>query len=177
MGDTYRDLEEYIALTSAGRAAFEAAHPYPFLTRLPQTLPSTPNPWDDEFSFNTHVPGVETPVDEDEDRPSHAVIVQAVRKRPDGAFPMRIGIGRTRNSDVMLRFASVSKLHAQIHIDTTPWQLVDLDSANGTYVNGVCLRPRQLHPIAIGDTLRIGTVDVTLVSAGTLYDRLRELRP
>lgn len=177
MGDTYRDLEEFIALTSAGRGTFEAAHPYPFLVRWPVVLPKTPSPWDDEFSFHTHPRGIEHILDEDQDRPSHAIIVQAVRKRPNGAFPLRIGIGRTRNSDVMLRFASVSKLHAQIHIDVTPWQVVDLDSANGRSVNDVRLKPRQLHPLVVGDMLRIGTVDLALVTAGTLYDRLRALRP
>jgi pSer/pThr/pTyr-binding forkhead associated (FHA) protein len=45
-------------------------------------------------------------------------------------------IGRSPNADVMLNHESVSGAHAQIICDAGRWKVVDLMSANGTYVNG-----------------------------------------
>jgi hypothetical protein len=176
MSESLRDLQEYITRLSGDRQKFVDDNPWPFLVRLPATLPEEVNPWEDDFAYNTQVPGIDLDDEEEDERPSHAVVLQPVRKRPGGPFPMRIGVGRTRNCDVVLRFASVSKLHAQFHVETTPWQLVDLDSANGTFVNDERLAPRQPRAIAIDDRLRFGAVEAQLMSAGALFDTLRAMR-
>lgn len=176
MADTFRDLESYVARAQQSRAQFVADNPWPFLVRLPDVLPER-DPWSDDFSFTTHVPGIEDMDDDDDMKSENAVVIQAVKKRPGGPFPLRVGVGRTRNSDVSLRFGTVSKLHAQFFLDEPPWTLVDLDSANGTFVNDERLAPKRPRIVPIGARVRFGSVETELLDAGTLYDRLRALRP
>ena len=63
-------------------------------------------------------------------------------------------IGRRGECDVVLRDDAVSGRHARISWDTDSWQVEDLNSTNGTYVNG----RRVTRPIRLktGDALRIG---------------------
>jgi pSer/pThr/pTyr-binding forkhead associated (FHA) protein len=101
------------------------------------------------------------------------VLVAPVRKRDGAPFPDRIGVGRARNCDIVFRFPSVSKLHAQLVAEGSRWFVIDLDSANGTLVNGVGIVPRRRHEVHLGDHLRFGAIDVELLDAGEVYDRLR----
>jgi hypothetical protein len=167
MSDAYRDLAGFVGRMSATRTAFIADNPWPFVVRLPDEMPP-PDAGEDGFEYNTEVGGLEAHGD--------AVVIQAVKKRPGGLFPQRVGIGRTRTCDIALRFSSVSKLHAQFHLDEPKWTLVDVDSANGTFVNDERLVPRKPCLVAIGARLRFGTVETELVSADVLWDRLRKLR-
>ncbi len=50
---------------------------------------------------------------------------------------------------VSRRHAAINKLDSGLHI-------LDLGSANGTFVNERKLVPNQAHPIQHGDTIRIG---------------------
>jgi pSer/pThr/pTyr-binding forkhead associated (FHA) protein len=50
----------------------------------------------------------------------------------------------------------VSRLHAAIRRSEDKLILVDLDSANGTYLNGKQLPPNQPHILRDGDELRFG---------------------
>jgi putative nucleotidyltransferase with HDIG domain len=56
--------------------------------------------------------------------------------------------GRLSNLEIILEDSSVSRRHAEIHRSDSSWWLRDLDSTNGTYVNGVRLGSgeRQIHP-------------------------------
>ncbi|MCG3138116.1 MAG: Adaptive-response sensory-kinase SasA [Phycisphaerae bacterium] len=60
---------------------------------------------------------------------------------------------------------SISRRHAQLNLENGQWMLVDLKSANGTYVNGV----RIIHPTPMkhGDQIRMGT---TLLVFGGDHD-------
>lgn len=48
----------------------------------------------------------------------------------------KLEIGRRPNSDIVLDDASVSSMHAQIIKQGEDWQVLNLLSSNGTYVNG-----------------------------------------
>ena len=52
----------------------------------------------------------------------------------------------------------ISRNHAQITVEQRRYQLIDLDSANGTLVNGQRLRPSAPHPLRDGDEIRMGQV-------------------
>src|SRR5690606_12324015 len=135
MADTNRDLTNYLARAARlARDKFAGEHPHPFLVRIADSAAVDADPWADDFSFATHVAGLND--DEEDDRPEHATIIAPVTKREGGPFPDLIGIGRARNCDVVLRFASVSKLHAQLRRDGAAWSLIDLDSVNGTALDG-----------------------------------------
>ena len=159
-------LADFRARAELGKPAFVGAHPTLFLLRTaPEMVES--DPFGDQFSFVTHVEGM----DEDDEDSEAGWVIAPIKKREGGPFPDRIGIGRARNCDVVLRFASVSKLHAQLRTGAA-LELVDLGSANGTAVNGVALAPRTPQPVELGDRLLIGAVEVELVDAAALFDRL-----
>jgi len=73
-------------------------------------------------------------------------------------------LGRTSQSFLPGVFdePKVSREHARIEHDGHGLRVVDLDSHNGTFVNGTATRERELEP---GDTLCIGNV-LLLVSRG-----------
>lgn len=50
----------------------------------------------------------------------------------------------------------VSRRHAILNAAINPPTLVDLDSYNGTFINGVKLIPQQPYPLNSGDEIRLG---------------------
>ncbi len=80
-------------------------------------------------------------------------------------------IGRTPESDIFLKEdRRVSRQHAVIHRPPTAFILTDLNSANGTFLNGTMLtEPAVLHP---GDRIRVGHTDLLfLMEALTNHHR------
>ncbi|HET7711733.1 MAG TPA: FHA domain-containing serine/threonine-protein kinase [Thermoanaerobaculia bacterium] len=62
-------------------------------------------------------------------------------------------VGRDRTCSVVLQHPAVSRRHARITHNGTAWQLEDLKSANGTYVNNNRVEKAMLKP---GDVVRFG---------------------
>ena len=69
-----------------------------------------------------------------------------------------IRIGARRGNDVQLTDSKVSGLHAEIRLDDRGYRLRDLDSTNGTYVNGS--RVAGAQRLGAGDVLRVGETDL-----------------
>ncbi|MDQ2667562.1 MAG: FHA domain-containing protein [Gemmatimonadota bacterium] len=67
-------------------------------------------------------------------------------------------IGRARHNDVQLRDDSVSSAHATLLRKGEAWFVVDLRSANGTFVNGS--RASGERELSTGALLRIGAVEL-----------------
>ncbi|XP_003494932.2 smad nuclear-interacting protein 1-like, partial [Bombus impatiens] len=79
-------------------------------------------------------------------------------------------MGRDRKiADIPLDHPSCSKQHAVLQYRLVPFQkegggegkricpyLIDLDSANGTFVNNVKLEPRRYHELLERDVIRFG---------------------
>ena len=61
-------------------------------------------------------------------------------------------IGRKEKSDVVIRHPNASRLHAKIVEVQGGYELVDLDSKFGTFVNGKRVERYRLH---VGDRIRI----------------------
>ena len=57
----------------------------------------------------------------------------------------RLRIGRVGDCDLVLDHASVSRAHAEIRGDGGQWRLVDLDSKNGSHVDGVRIKDAPLR--------------------------------
>lgn len=73
---------------------------------------------------------------------------------PEGAT-----LGRSRQCDVVLDDANVSRQHAEIRARGGSWVLTDLGSTNGSSINGRPVdRPEVLKP---GDAIELGTAVVT----------------
>ena len=96
-------------------------------------------------------------------------------RRPAIPIPTRISVGRARNCDLVMRDLSVSKLHGHFRLrEAEKLDLIDLDSQNGTAVNGRPLLAHAPEWVAPGDTLRFGTVTAKLVDSDALFDLLQE---
>ena len=82
-----------------------------------------------------------------------------------GVYPIEgpINIGRSDESDIFLVDPSVSRKHAVIDVDAG-WPIVhDLESTNGTFVNGERIETRRLSP---GDLVAFGKTELRLEVAG-----------
>lgn len=64
-----------------------------------------------------------------------------------------VSIGRARDNDIILENLSVSRNHARIRHENGQYVLIDLNSANGLYVNGVRVNRAELVD---GDIVSIG---------------------
>lgn len=73
-----------------------------------------------------------------------------------------LSIGRMPDSDICLKEdGRVSRRHAVIHRAPTAFILTDLNSANGTFLNGALLtEPAVLHS---GDLIRVGHTELTFI--------------
>jgi hypothetical protein len=58
----------------------------------------------------------------------------------------------------------VSRIHAEIRIDPEGVHVVDLESANGTLVNGKRLSPQEPTRIRHGDIVQLGSLSLQLIS-------------
>ena len=72
------------------------------------------------------------------------------------------GLGRASDNDVIIRSPSVSRHHARITETQFGFVLIDLDSTNGTYVNG-----RKIPPVGYllssGDKIRFGFTQAPMI--------------
>jgi hypothetical protein len=71
-----------------------------------------------------------------------------------------VRIGRATDNDVVIDNKRISRYHAQLRWVETSWLLYDLDSTNGTYVDGQRVDPAQPHALAAGAALRLGDHDL-----------------
>jgi hypothetical protein len=75
--------------------------------------------------------------------------------------PGGASIGRSRDCDVVLADSNVSRRHAEIRPGPGGrWTISDLGSTNGVRVNGRDLRDGEAAPLASGDHVALGTVDM-----------------
>lgn len=83
-------------------------------------------------------------------------------------FSGQLVIGRDPNNDVVLMDKTVSRRHATLwRKSQSSWRVLDHQSRNGTWVNGV--RVRTEAPVQPGDTLTFGRVNVTFANLGGAF--------
>lgn len=83
-------------------------------------------------------------------------VILSTPGRPAQVFSVRAAtmtIGRGAANDIILRDARASRVHARLAWGADGCTLVDLDSANGTRVNGDLVQQTSVQP---GDVIRIG---------------------
>lgn len=72
-------------------------------------------------------------------------------------------VGRAPRADFIVDAALVSRLHCRLTATDRNVEVVDLQSTNGTFVNGKRVAQGIL---AAGDRLRVGRVELTVARAG-----------
>ena len=70
----------------------------------------------------------------------------------------RVVLGRSRECDIQVEDANVSRRHAELRQEGTSFWIVDLDSTNGLEVNGKRVKRAKLEP---GDSFTVGSTEVT----------------
>lgn len=83
-----------------------------------------------------------------------------------------ITIGREDDNDIRLNDERVSRFHAKVQDDEGHVILTDLQSTNGTRVNG---HPVQVHVLQVGDQVQIGRCLLVFGSREELAQRVAEL--
>ena len=83
-----------------------------------------------------------------------------------------IYVGRTSQTDVMINDFSVSKAHARLRRSEAYFEIEDLDSSNGTFINDEKLAPKQGKELKSGDLVRFGRMALVFLSPDDLYDLL-----
>jgi hypothetical protein len=104
--------------------------------------------------------------------PRKIVEVLPIMKAVGNPYPDRVSVGRARNCDIVMRDPSVSKLHAHFRLGEK-LELVDIDSQNGTRINGKAVPPHQPQTVSTGDDILFGSVATKVMDARSLYDYLK----
>jgi hypothetical protein len=99
-------------------------------------------------------------------------LTTSLRAAPDRRPPLalqfprgggsRFSIGRDESCDLTIADMSVSRRHAQLERTADGWLLTDLESTNGTRVNGWRVRSRV--PVRPGDLVSFGSLETVLCS-------------
>jgi Protein of unknown function (DUF3662)/FHA domain len=89
--------------------------------------------------------------------PEREVITLAIDGRKQEVTTPRVVLGRSRACDVRVPDVNVSRRHAEIRQEGTTYWIVDLDSTNGTVVNGRQVERERLRD---GDTITLGSTDI-----------------
>jgi predicted component of type VI protein secretion system len=79
-------------------------------------------------------------------------------------LPIPVTIGREEGNGLRLNDERVSRFHAKVQVEEGDIILTDLDSTNGTRVNGTAIQIRRLRP---GDQVSIGR---TMLLFGTMEE-------
>jgi len=79
----------------------------------------------------------------------------------------RLTLGRDTSNSVQIGDATVSKKHCVIESANDTFELVDLDSHNGTFVNGI---PVKRRPLTHGDVIRLGQSELLFLTAENSRD-------
>ncbi len=149
-------VKEYCAEKDRlGRQRFLAVYSVPVLLAAPPELPGEGN------YFTRPKTGVMPSA------PSYAqnlgfvvdegYVVIPIKKAEGRPFPERIGIGRTRGTDILLQSNDISKYHAYFTTEGGDWFLFDANSSNGTFVNGERLPAMSKTAIQDGFLLSFGS--------------------
>ncbi|MCC2594586.1 FHA domain-containing protein [Tessaracoccus sp. OS52] len=87
--------------------------------------------------------------------PTRFAVTQGVQQGLSVPVQSTINLGRAADSTFHLEDDYASARHAQlVQSDALTWVLHDLQSTNGTYVNG--RRVTEPTPVTVGDVIRIG---------------------
>lgn len=92
------------------------------------------------------------------------ILTQGLNGRAHELNVDRTTIGRVEDNMFQIAEASVSSHHCEVHLRGNEVLIRDLNSTNGTFINGEKITESVLKP---GQTLRLGNVELKLDAPGT----------
>ena len=108
----------------------------------------------------------------------HYVVSVVKRAGVERPYEERVTVGRTRNSDIVLRDASVSKFHAWFECDDRDrFFLFEAGSRNGTLVEGERLLPRTPVEVPFGAEVQFAAISAVLTTPEVLWEAFEAYRP
>jgi hypothetical protein len=60
--------------------------------------------------------------------------------------------------------AGISRMHAELRIESDGFYVIDLESSNGTFVNGKLIPAQEAEPVQHGDIIQLGRLRVQVIS-------------
>jgi hypothetical protein len=104
-------------------------------------------------------PAVEAPETEETPPPApeREVVTLTLAGRRHEITEPRVALGRSRSCDLRIPDVNVSRRHAELRQEGATYWIVDLDSMNGTIVNGRRVERERLRD---GDTITLGSTEV-----------------
>ena len=89
--------------------------------------------------------------------PEREIVTLSVGGRKHEVTSPRVVLGRSRSCDVTIPDVNVSRRHAEIAQEGATYWVIDLDSMNGTAVNGRRVEREKLRD---GDKITVGSTDI-----------------
>lgn len=83
------------------------------------------------------------------------VLIRGSADRSEVPLQLPVMIGRHKTASVLIHDPMVSRQHCELYENRGRLFVRDLDSANGTWVNG---RPARLHLLKPGDKVTLGSL-------------------
>ncbi len=154
-------LETLMRDFARDRERFVARHPHAVLMWAPAKK--------GDFIEKTHVAKIPT-----EPVRGEPVAVEVVKGVVNG-FPFGVTIGHAENNDIVLTNQHVSRFHAYIKQGPKGATLVDADSTNGTFLDGVRLQPTKPTPLPPEAHISFGGEVVRYLEPEQLAAHLSEL--
>lgn len=97
---------------------------------------------------------------------SHLEIVEPAQSSLSPGASLAVGhhetIGRHLDNSIVLDDAFVSSRHAEMSFEQGVWTVRDLDSTNGTFLNGAAVRGAER--VSSGDTVQFGRMQLRFVA-------------
>jgi hypothetical protein len=147
----------FAAAKALGQEEFCRKHAHPFLI---QEVASAEAPGADKLEFSTQeVTGGDDSIPLLSATTVGNLRVVKVVKRDSRIFVGMVGVGRADNNDIVQDHPAVSKFHAYFTrdpLDERLYSVTDAGSTNGTYVNGVRLKPHDPQRLSPRDLVSFG---------------------
>jgi hypothetical protein len=171
--------DHYLGLVKLGREAFIASAAPAALVRVRAdsslgSTGTTPPPGEDASRESSVDLQMDTYVGAPDGRArrQRRLEIYPLLKKPSAPFPDMITVGRTPNNDVVLKDATVSRLHVFFRHRGSTWQIADGGSKNGTFLDGKPLAPRRELGVGSGQLVKIGDIELTFYTAEELFKML-----
>ncbi len=111
----------------------------------------------------------------------NAILKHGLSDQKEWLFDRPFSIGRDSSADICIKDATVSRLHVCAHLTEGQWWIRDMDSSNGTFVNGKRIaqcpvdRYTELQLGCKGPVLQIGLEEPDLSDSKTIVVDLKDL--